>query len=63
MEESTPKTDQPGTEERDPDWLTAEEEAELEQEMFHLGTTKYGLDEATAREWARSIVRGTDVNE
>jgi hypothetical protein len=37
------------------DWLTAEQRASLEAKLFDLGTTKYGLDKATARFWAQTF--------
>ncbi len=37
------------------DWMTPEQETELEGQMFELGIAKYGFDEATAREWAHAF--------
>lgn len=42
------------------EWMTAEQEAELEEELFELGKRKYGFDEGTAREWAHAFCSGDE---
>jgi len=37
------------------DWMTPQQEAELEEQMIELGKRKYGFDEQTAREWAHAF--------
>jgi hypothetical protein len=42
------------------EWMTPEQETELERQMFNLGITKYGFDETTAREWAHAFCSGDE---
>jgi hypothetical protein len=44
------------------DWMTPQQEAELEEHMIELGKRKYGFDEQTAREWAHAFCSESAVS-